>query len=47
MVVTGNWREKQHQQLGNCDLIEMGPFAGVQSWERWTGNSRLYYTSQL
>lgn len=37
----------QHQQLGNCNLIEMGPFVRVQSWERWTSNCRLCYTAQL
>jgi len=33
MVVTGNQLEMQHQQLINCNLIEMCPFEGVQSWE--------------
>ena len=47
MVVTGNQIEMHQQQLGNCNLIEMGPFAGVQSWERWMGNSRLCYVAQL
>lgn len=30
MTVAGNQIEMQHQQLGNCNLIEKGPFVGIQ-----------------
>lgn len=41
MTVTGNQLEMQYQKLGKCNLIEKGPFAGMQSWEGSVGNRRL------
>lgn len=46
MVFAGDQIEMQHQQLGNCNLIGKGPFAGVQSWERSMGNIRLCYAAE-